>query len=420
LNILFLVPYVPTLIRTRSYNLIRFLARSGHSVTLATLWEKEAECHELNNLVCMGIRVISVPLTKGRSALNMLRALVAGTPLQASYCWQPALAQQIGERLATGSSPYDIIHVEHLRGARYGLHIQSAIRPQQSKIPVVWDSVDCISLLFEQAGRNSRSRFGRWISRFELERTRRYEAWLLDQFDQVLVTSPVDRAALEQLHALRLTQYSPRSTSNVPPHITVLSHGVDLTYFTPNYGSRFPDTILLTGKMSYHANVTAALYLVTDIMPRVWALKPEVKVAIVGSMPPREVKELAQRHAPRVTVTGYVPDIRPHLWSATVAVAPVPYGAGIQIKVLEAMACAAPVVATPSAVSALTARAGEDFLVAGTPEDFAAALLRLLDDNTFCARLGAQGRRYVAEHHDWNSIGRQLEEIYVGLTCTTH
>jgi hypothetical protein len=97
-------------------------------------------------------------------------------------------------------SDFEIVHVEHLRGARYGFHVKSAIRNPKSAIPVVWDSVDCISYLFEQAARNSRRLKGRLMTSLELDRTRRYEGWLVRQFDRVLVTSPVDREALVRLH----------------------------------------------------------------------------------------------------------------------------------------------------------------------------------------------------------------------------
>lgn len=74
----------------------------------------------------------------------------------------------------------------------------------QFTIPMVWDSVDCITYLFEQAAAHSRSRKGRLMTRLELARTRRHEARLVRQFDRVLVTSDVDRHALTDL-ALRFT-----------------------------------------------------------------------------------------------------------------------------------------------------------------------------------------------------------------------
>ncbi len=164
--------------------------------------------------------------------------------------------------------------------------------------------------------------------------------------------------------------------------------------------------------MSYHANVTAALYLVEQVLPRVWAERPEVRVWLVGKDPPRQVQRLAADRGARVTLTGTVPDVRPYFRRAAVAVVPIPYGAGIQNKVLEAMASGTPVVATPQAVSALAVADGEQALVADGPEAFAAAVLRLLGDPALRTQLGQAGRRYVEQHHDWRSIVERLEEIY--------
>jgi glycosyltransferase involved in cell wall biosynthesis len=164
--------------------------------------------------------------------------------------------------------------------------------------------------------------------------------------------------------------------------------------------------------MSYHANITAALYLVNDIMPRVWAKRPTIRVTIAGKDPSHEIMSLVARYPSLVAVTGAVPDIRPYLGRAAVAVSPVAYGAGIQNKVLEAMAMGTPVVASSQAVSALQARDGEHLLVGNGVEGFAQAVLRLLEDRELQARIGRAGRRYVEGHHDWLGIVQRLEEFY--------
>ncbi len=92
-------------------------------------------------------------------------------------------------------------------------------------------------------------------------------------------------------------------------------------------------------------------------------------------------------------ITGTVADLRPYLQQATVAAAPIPYGAGIQNKVLEAMACGAPVVASPQASSALQTQAGRDLLVADNAAGFAANLLQLLDPASRTQRVGPGGPR---------------------------
>jgi glycosyltransferase involved in cell wall biosynthesis len=137
-----------------------------------------------------------------------------------------------------------------------------------------------------------------------------------------------------------------------------------------------------------------------------------VKFWIVGKDPTPEIRALASD--PRITVTGSVADIRPYLCKATLAVTPITYGVGIQNKVLEAMACATPVVSTPQAISALAVVPGKDVLVAEGAESLAGEILRLIDSPLLQAQIGAGGRNYVEEHHQWPLIAENLENLYLG------
>ena len=407
MNVLYIVPYTPTQIRVRPYSLIRFLRQAGHAVTLATVVEKDAEREALNALADEGLKVIAAPLSRQHKLSNALRAAPTRTPLQAVYSWQPELGRSIRAALdgaARAGAPFDVVHVEHLRGARYALDAKAWAQEHSGCPPVVWDSVDCISHLFEQAARGSRSLFGRLMSRLELGRTRHFEGWLVGQFDRTLVTSEVDRKALVDLAA--------RAGNSGGERVIVLSNGVDLDYFRPGTGAREPATVVFSGKMSYHANVTAALYVVEQVMPLVWEKRPDAKLVIAGSNPPARLQHLAEAMPGRVVVTGRVPDLRPYLTQATVAVAPLLYGAGVQNKVLEAMACGTPVVTTPRAVMGLRPEGLPFCAIADTSQAFAGAVVQMIEDAALRQRCGIGGRQYVETYHDWSNIARDLASIY--------
>ncbi len=407
MNILYIVPYVPNLIRVRPYNLIRSLALRGHRVTLLTLWSSHEEQQSLNTIQAYCEEVHAFHLPSWRPLWNCLSALPSPTPLQAAYCWHPVLVMKLGELLnqRNGRPAYDVVHVEHLRGARFGLEIQRRYNQDKSGhlkgAPFVWDSVDCITNLFRKTSNQAKNSISRWMARFELNRTENYEGWLASQFDRVLVTSPVEKEAFESLLA----------GGRDPDHISVLRNGVDLEYFSPDPAiERDHCSLVVTGKMSYHANVAMCLHLIEDIMPIVWDRRPEVSVYLVGKDPPRAIRNLGG--IPSVTVTGTVADVRPYLRRATIAVAPLKYGAGIQNKVLEAMACGTPVITTPQTVSSLPLRAEHDVLVAPDPQQFAASILELLESAGAQKQLGKAGRAYVETHHNWIEIAGRLEQIY--------
>ena len=391
MRILFIVPYVPNLVRTRPFNLIRHLAARGNEITLLTVWSNEQERADLEPLqqICHKVEAIHVPTW--RSMMNCLTVVPTKRPLQSVYSWHEALVSHYN-----GNSPYDVVHVEHLRGSHYGLYLKA-----HTNLPIIWDSVDCISHLFEQAAEKSGSTLGRLRSKMELGRTRYYEGWLLDKFDHVLVTSSQDKAGLLAL----------KEPATLAAPISVLHNGVDFTHFEIDESyEREPDTLVISGKMSYHANVSMVMFLLEKIMPIVWQQRPQVKVWIVGKDPSPEIQAWSDH--PCITVTGTVPEIRPYLQKATCAVTPITYGAGIQNKVLEAMACGTPVVTTSKAVSAIDVTSGNEIMIADDPETFANAICTLLSDKTLQTRLGQAGRTYVETNHHWDRIVANLELIY--------
>jgi glycosyltransferase involved in cell wall biosynthesis len=295
---------------------------------------------------------------------------------------------------------YDVVHLEHLRGAEL-------VRGLRADSPaIVFDAVDSIALLFERAAQNAARWQSRLLARLDLNRTRRYEGEFTQRFSRVLVTSPEDRDALVALAAKQAGEGESRSKERP----IVLPNGVDLDFFAPLEEPHEPDTVVFTGKMSYHANTAAVLDLVQSIMPHVWAKRPQTQVWLVGKDPPDVLRELAKDR--RVTVTGTVPDIRPYLGRATVSVSPLRYGVGIQNKVLEAMAMGIPVVTTSDACRALMVQPGSHLLVGDSAPELAQATLSLLANGERRDRHAAAGRNYIETHHNWGRIAAQLESVY--------
>jgi glycosyltransferase involved in cell wall biosynthesis len=137
-----------------------------------------------------------------------------------------------------------------------------------------------------------------------------------------------------------------------------------------------------------------------------------VRLTIVGEAPPAFARRAARRRPARLEVAGRVPDVRPYLARAAVAVCPMPYAAGIQNKVLEAMATETAVVADPPACAALAVDSGREVLIARAPEEFADAILRLLADGALRRRIARAGRAYVERHHRWDESVSRLEAVY--------
>ncbi|MCX7792004.1 MAG: glycosyltransferase [Chloroflexaceae bacterium] len=396
LRVLFVAPYAPSPIRVRPFQLLRHLVGRGHVVTLVCAVSGPADQDALEALreLCA---VVAVPHGRGATLRAYLKALPGSLPLQAAHCLNPALVAAVREAMASGG--FDVVHIEHLRGAEVA---RAAAAGLPAAPPLVLDAVDSISLLFERTVRQSPVLAARAMALLDLARTRRYEAAYGRRFAHVVITSPEDRWALRTLRAAF------GEPSGAP--ITVVPNGVDCAYFQPSQTARDPATVLFSGKMSYHANEAAALFLLEEIMPLVWRRRPTARVVIAGAQPGARVRAYARD--PRVAVTGYVPDLRPYLARASVAVAPLRYGVGVQNKVLEAMAMGAPVVAARQATLALNARPGVELQVADDARSYADRIVELIDDPTRGAIQGQAGRAYVERHHNWDGSAGILEHVY--------
>jgi glycosyltransferase involved in cell wall biosynthesis len=389
-HILYLVPHIPNPTKIRSHLQIQGLIESGQTVTVATFSRRVEDQARIQKLEAQGVRVIIAPLPSWRMAANGLLALPGARPLQAHLLWSNDLMQRIEAEVRV--HPPDVIHVEHLRMAGYGLRLKD-------DWPVVWDAVDDLASLFRQASKSSASPVWRIAARIEAPRLQGYQQWLTGQFPVTLVISRRDEALLQQdnPYADRV-QYAPLG---IPLH-------------RPSEAKpRADHTLIITGTMDYHPNIAAVQFFVRSIFPEILRQRPDIRLEIVGANPNREILALGEHS--NITVTGFVPSVTDYLQGATIALAPVTYGAGIQIKVLEAFMTGTPLVATREAVRGLDVQHEEHLLVADHASDFAQAVIRLLNDAPLREQLAQAGRRYIEAHHEITQTTQRLLNIYQSL-----
>jgi sugar transferase (PEP-CTERM/EpsH1 system associated) len=399
MRILFVTPYPPSRIRVRGYGFLTQLRRE-HDVTIATQVASEQELTDVEALRTQGFAVVTTEESKRRAALHSGMALLGSLPLQVAYARSQRFTQAVQELWAQRT--FDVIHVEHLRGI-------ASMEPLAQAHPLVWDAVDCISLLSKQTMVGGPSLPVRTVALLEHKRTQRYEGRIVHMLPHVLVTSERDRQAMIELRHTQTASVT-GNDEEAKATIQVLPNGVDLAYFSPLNQERRRFNVVFSGKMSYHANVATALYLYRQIMPLIWQQQPETTLTIVGSKPPLSIQQLARD--PRVEVTGYVDDLRPYVGRAQVMLSPMVYSVGIQNKVLEAMALGTPVVVAAQAAAALGTRPGRDLMVASSANEFAELTLRLMNDAALHATLSRCGRAYVEQQHDWRLITDRLVDIY--------
>jgi polysaccharide biosynthesis protein PslH len=367
--------------QVRAYHQLRLLGPK-HRITLLSLTEESvsSEARQVIGSYCE--QVITLPLRWQERAGGLLRNILSPYPLQTLIYQNRQMRQLVQQTLR--SQPYDLAHAQLARMAPY--------LEQEQNIPRVIDLIDALSLNMQRRYLHDRSPL-KWAAYIEWKRLSRYEQLICQTFEQVTVVSPTDYQAV-----------------GAYPNLTINPIGVDLNRFPFFTGKREPYTILFSGNMGYFPNEQAVLWFAQQVLPQIKATIPQVKFYIVGARPTRAVRQLAQE--PNIIVTGFVEDVGVYLRQAAIAIAPVQAGSGIQIKVIEAMACGAPIVATPVVLGGIAAIEGEHVLVADTPDVFARQVCLLLRDPSLARYLAGNARCLVEERYTWERSVAQLEAIY--------
>ncbi len=170
-----------------------------------------------------------------------------------------------------------------------------------------------------------------------------------------------------------------------------------------------PSRLIYAGAVTYAPNLEAVTWFLTEVLPRVHAVRPDVEFWVTGDTAGVALDRwIGQRG---VRFTGRLPDVAAAVREAAVAVVPLRTGGGTRLKILEALALGTPVVSTRKGAEGLAVTDGEHLLLADEPAAFAEAVLRVLAEPERAARLSAAGRALIATRYTWDAIGSQLLDI---------
>jgi len=192
--------------------------------------------------------------------------------------------------------------------------------------------------------------------------------------------------------------------------VRVVPNGVDTKYFTPR-PDPWNSKILFCGSMDMHPNQEAIRYFLDKVWPRILTQCPDVELCVVGRRPPDWLRQVGEANR-RVTITGFVDDVRPYFQSASVCICPILSGGGTRLKILDSLAMGVPVVATNFAASGLLLEHDKHLLLADTEEQFAEHTRRLLKDPILRSRLVSAGAERVDQLYSWTVVGQSLLDCY--------
>lgn len=381
------IPYPPNKgDKIRAWHLLEHLSRRHH-LHLGAFVDDPDDWRHADKLrgICASVHLVGLDPRWGK--LRALAGLLTGDPLTLPFYRDAGMQRWVDERLAQGA---DKVLAYSSAMARFVIDHPGVRR--------VMDFVDIDSDKWRQYAPTKPWPLS-WLYRREGERLLAWERRVAAEFDASLFVSGAEAADFRRL--------APESTEKVGYY----HNGVDADYFSPERG--YPDpypagtrALVFTGAMDYWPNVDAVSWFAREVFPVLRAERPDILFAIVGSKPAAEVQALAG--LPGVLVTGRVEDVRPWLAHAAVVVAPLRIARGIQNKVLEGMAMARPVVATPQALEGIDALPGKEILLAADTASMAAAICRVLDSKP---DLGDAARTRVLSDFDWAANLARVDEL---------
>ncbi len=396
--------------RLRAYHFLRTLSRE-HEITLLSFIAEEGEKDNIPPLEEICIRVEVVHLPAWRSALHVALNLWRPLPLQALYYRSAEMQALVNRTLA--KTRFDAVYVHLFRMAQFVAwgtdhrqttdHRQSTTDHAATRLPghqtaqLPLRFLDLTDVISKEITRSLpyRGTLSKWLYAIERPRIARYEAHLAETFEEIWLVSPADRDEL----ARRVPQ----------GNLRVVANGVDTQKLHPTGEPPRSGSLLFVGHMRVLHNMDAAELLAREILPLVRRELPQASLTIVGADPHPKIRGLEA--LPGVRVPGFVPDLNAALNQAAVFVAPLRFAAGVQNKVLEAMAAGRPVVTTSIVNEGIRAEPKTHLLLADTPEETARQIIRLLRDPLLAARLGKAGRAFVQERFSWEGALRRVATV---------
>lgn len=403
MKILFLTQVLPFPLdagpKVRAYYVLRYLAQR-HDVTLLSFVRPEDTHVQLEQLSHLCKRVHTVPMRRSRlhDGLALGRSLLSGKPFLILRDQIPAMERYLEQTLA--EDDFDAVHADQLWMASYAQHAGKLLRSRGKAPRLVLDQHNAVYLIPQRMAHESRRPLMKQVLQHESRALGRYEVDICQRYDRVVWVTEQDRQALQSLDPANGRLADERRNAVIPIC-------VDASLLTPLQRMATPETAFFLGGMHWPPNAEGVEWFASQVLPLIQAQRPGLRFLAVGKNPPERIRNL-----PGVQAPGYVSDAEPWWQDAGVFVTPIHAAGGMRVKILDAWGRGLPVVSTSIGAEGLTYQDGENILIADTPQQFAAAVLKLLAEPDLYARISRAGRQTIEQRYHWQTTYRAFDAIY--------
>lgn len=386
-------------IRTR--DILRGMKGGRFQITLASPAPAGAVTRFADEIARVCDRFVSWPEMPAGLARTIKRWLALMSPMPVAVASDNSRAGRNVLAAALAHGDYDVV-VQDFPHAR-------VLLPQRVSCPTVLFTHNVEAEIFDRHARVARTWPYRLVWRAEAWKMRRFEHAAARAVDLLVAVSERDARHFERVCSGQ--------------RISVIPTGVDLSYFEFQGAEPAlpPDggTLVFTGSMDWLANVDGIRYFMDDVWPAIVRARPRTRMVVVGRNPPQSLVTEARDRGLAWTFTGFVDDIRPYVREAHVYVIPLRVGGGTRIKAYEAMAMGRAIVSTEIGVEGLPVTPERDYVRADTADDFAAAIVRLLDDADARRRLALSARQLVERNFSAAAAAAIFEQACVRAMAGT-
>lgn len=404
MHILFLTQVLPYPLdagpKVRAYYVLRYLAQY-HKVTLVSFVRATDTPDALAHLrqYCASVHTCPMPRSKVLDATHMLRSIVTNQPFLIARDSVPAMHKLIQEVMRE-SEQFDAVHADQLWMAPYALRAQS-YASNEHRPAVVLDQHNAVYLIPKRMAEETRNPLKLALLRREAHRLAQYEVEVCRKFDQVVWVTKEDYEAVQR-HV--------EDNSATLPVSAIIPICVDFEPARNIEDTRRARRVTFLGGLHYPPNADGVRWFAEQVFAKVLAAMPDAILTVIGKQPP----DFGGFGIPsaNLDVTGYVADPMPYLEETAAFIVPLHAGGGMRVKILDAWKWGVPIISTTVGAEGIHAMPGENILIADAPDDFAKAVILMLENPDRGKHLAQSGRVWVKQRYFWQTTYQQWDQIY--------
>lgn len=380
--------------KMRTYHQLLHLVETGNQVEVLTLFETDNDERDAQLLSSqLGIKVSTYRLP--HKIKRYFWAVLKSQPLSVGNFFSAKLQNEINSKL---DHDCDVLM---LSASSLSYYIFNSPNCETASCHLLMDFMDVDSDKWAQYAATSRFPMN-WVYSRESIGIRKLEAKTNKRFSTCFLIADEEVKLFE------------REVDASKP-VKVLGNGLDFEAFYPlKMASVIGDqtqsfNFLFTGVMDYKPNVDAVLWFIKQCWPSIREKYPVAVFTIAGMNPVEEIKALNGKEG--IEVTGFVDDILPYFHRANVFVAPFRLARGVQNKVLQAAACALPIVTTSMGAEGISFASKDNMWIEDNAEAFANACISIMENDDVSKEKALRAFEAIREQYSWKQQLAPLDKV---------